>query len=96
VDRVPPGMRSRPVELFGAPWRVPEGLLRLAAASGAPILPIFTRRIAFMEYRSEVAPPVRLPRKPTEAELDVAAQHLAGALERFVRRHPTQWFHFEE
>ena len=57
IDRVPPGVRSRSVPLFGAPWEVPEGPLTLAALSGAPLLPVFTRRIGFMEYEAIVAPP---------------------------------------
>jgi phosphatidylinositol dimannoside acyltransferase len=95
LDRVPPGMRAREVRLFGEPWRVPEGLLKLAATSGAPILPIFTSRQGFMAYRTEVSLPVRLPRRTTEAELDQAAQALADAMASFVRAHPTQWFHFD-
>src|SRR5690606_39326217 len=44
IDRVPPGMRSREVTFRGERWRAPEGPLTLAALSGAPILPVFTRR----------------------------------------------------
>lgn len=94
IDRVPPGIRSRTVRFLGAPWQVPEGPLSIAALSGAPLLPVFTRRIGFMEYEAIVAPPIRLPRRPTEAQLDEAAQKVMDALEAFVRAHPTQWFHF--
>src|SRR6185503_18749212 len=40
IDRVPPGVRGRQVRFFGAPWLAPEGPLKLAAVSGAPILPV--------------------------------------------------------
>lgn len=95
VDRVPHGMRGREVELFGVPWRVPEGPLHLAAVSGAPIVPVFTRRVGFMEYEVLIAPPISVPRRPSAEELDVAARRIVAEMERFVRAHPTQWFHFE-
>jgi phosphatidylinositol dimannoside acyltransferase len=94
IDRVPPAMRSRTVRFFGEPWQVPEGPLTLAAVSGAPILPVFTRRLGFMEYEAVVAPPIRLPRRPSSAEMHGAAEQLMGAMADFVRENPTQWFHF--
>jgi phosphatidylinositol dimannoside acyltransferase len=94
LDRVPPGMRSREAKLPGGAWRIPEGPLTLGAVSGAPILPIFTRRLGFMQYEAEVAEPIRVARRPSEAELDVAAQAMANAMHAFIRKHPTQWFHF--
>jgi len=94
VDRVPPGVRSRTVSLFGRPWRVPEGPLALAAASGAPIMPVFTRRLGFMRYEAIATPPIRLQRRPDTGALDAAAQRIAAEMERFVRANPTQWFHF--
>ncbi len=96
LDRVPPGSRSRVTHLPGGTWRIPEGPLTLAAVSGAPILPIFTRRLGFMQYEAEVAEPIRIARKPSDAQLDAAAQAMANAMHRFIRLHPTQWFHFVE
>jgi KDO2-lipid IV(A) lauroyltransferase len=95
IDRLPQGMRGRKSELFGRPFSVPEGPLRLCAASGAPILPVFTRRLGYMEYDVHVAPPVRLPRRPASDDLDRAARAVLAAMEDFVRENPTQWFHFE-
>ncbi len=96
LDRVPPGSRSRIAHLPGGTWRIPEGPLTLAAVSGAPILPIFTRRLGFMQYEAEVAEPIRIARKSKDAELDLAAQAMANAMHDFIRKHPTQWFHFVE
>jgi KDO2-lipid IV(A) lauroyltransferase len=95
IDRLPKGMRGRRAELFGEPWQIPEGPLQLAALSGAPIVPAFTRRIGYMEYEVIVAPPIHLPRKPTAKDLDHAARRVASEMERFVRANPTQWFNFE-
>jgi phosphatidylinositol dimannoside acyltransferase len=95
VDRLPRGMRGRKVSLFGTPWEMPEGPLRLAAVSGAPIVPVFTRRLRYMEYEVEVGEPVRLARRPSEGDLDAAAGKVMSEMESFVRKNPTQWFHFE-
>jgi lauroyl/myristoyl acyltransferase len=94
IDRSAPGKRTRPVTFLGEPWQVPEGPLRLAALTGAPLIPAFTRRLGFLEYQTINSPPINLPRRPTEAQFDAAAQRLADELERFVRAHPTQWFRF--
>lgn len=94
IDRSPRSMRAREVTLLGKPWRAPEGPLRLAASSGAPLLPVFTRRLDFMKYEAIVHPPIHLPRKPSAQELDQAGQYLMDAFGSFVKTNPTQWFDF--
>ena len=61
----------------------------------APIIPIVTRRLRFMEYEVVVGQPIEIARKASSEELDAAAARLASEMERFVRANPTQWFHFE-
>ncbi|MDI3283979.1 lysophospholipid acyltransferase family protein [Polyangium sp. 15x6] len=95
IDRLPKGMRGREVTLFGEPFVVPEGPLSLAALSGAPIVPVFTRRLGYMRYEVRSCPPISLPRRPSEDELSLAARRIAAAMESFLRENPTQWFHFE-
>ena len=94
IDRVPPGQRAREVRLFGESERIPEGPLRLAALTGAPVVPVFTAREGYRRYRVVASPPIRLQRSAGAAEIDAAAQQIADALGGFVRAHPTQWFHF--
>lgn len=94
LDRVMPGMRTRSVSLLGAPGVVPEGPLRLAEVSGAPVLPIFCARTGFREYLVEAFAPRFLERRAGDAALDEAAQHVATSMTRFLRAHPTQWFQF--
>jgi lauroyl/myristoyl acyltransferase len=94
IDRVPPGMRSRRVRLFGRTGSIPEGPLRLAVASGAPIVAAFAARTGHRRYEVVVSPPIRLARQASGADLDDAAQALADALCRFVEVRPTQWFNF--
>jgi lauroyl/myristoyl acyltransferase len=94
IDRVPHGVRARRVTLLGESAGVPEGPLRLAMLSGAPILPIFTARRGHRRYEIMAHRPIRLSRSETDVALDAAAQQIASALETFARAHPTQWFHF--
>jgi phosphatidylinositol dimannoside acyltransferase len=96
IDRAPAGMRTRDVTMFGGPGRMPEGPLRLAAMTGAPVVPVFAARTGHRSYRIETYAPIRLPRHAGAAALDVAAQRIAESLEAFVRAHPTQWFHFRD
>jgi len=95
IDRAVPGMRTRQVSLFDAPSAIPEGPLRLAELSGAPIFPIFTARTGYRRYDMKVYPPIRVPRAATEAERDASAQRIADAMTTFVRAHPSQWFRFQ-
>ena len=95
IDRLPVGMRSRAVQMFGQRWLVPEGPLQLAAVSGAPIIPTFTRRLRYMEYEVIAGPAIHLPRRPSAEQLDAAAQTTISQMEHFIRANPTQWFHFE-
>ena len=50
-DRSVGDIRGRAVTFLGEPWQVPDGIFRLAALSGAPILPVFTRRRGFPSLR---------------------------------------------
>ena len=94
IDRVPSGMRGIPAQIFGAAGEIPEGPLRLAQLSGAPIVPIFCARLGFRSYFAEVFEPVLLPRRPDAKTLEATAQGLADSMTNFVRRYPTQWFDF--
>ena len=94
IDRVPEGVRSRKVEFLGEASHIPEGPLRLASISGAPVVPAFARRVAFMEYEVTLGTPIFVRSRPSGAELDEAALMLAHSVEAFVRANPTQWFHF--
>ncbi|HLK38093.1 MAG TPA: lysophospholipid acyltransferase family protein [Polyangiaceae bacterium] len=94
IDRLPPGMRTRAVVAFGEPSRIPEGPLRLAALTGAPIVAAFASRTGHRRYEVVAAPPIRVARGAADREIDIAAQRLADSMEAFVRAHPTQWFHF--
>jgi lauroyl/myristoyl acyltransferase len=96
IDRVPRGMRGRRVRLLGGEGVVPEGPLRLAEVTGAPLVPAFSIRLGFRRYIVDVSTAIHLPRRGTEAERDAAAQSIADAMTRLLRAHPTQWLDFGE
>jgi KDO2-lipid IV(A) lauroyltransferase len=96
MDRTPRRLRGRAVTMFGSPARIPEGPLRLAMLTGAPLVPVFAARRGYRLYEIAVCPPIRIERDAGSAELDAAAQELAGAMQRFLGNHPTQWFHFSD
>jgi KDO2-lipid IV(A) lauroyltransferase len=60
------------------------------------VVPVFVRRVGYFEYELSIHPGLELPRRPSAGELREAARKAAAAMERFVREHPTQWFHFAE
>ena len=94
IDRAPRTARAREVTMFGERGWIPEGPLRLASLTGAPIVPVFVARVGHRRYEVVASAPIRLERGADAGALDAAAQELAFRLERFVRAHPTQWFHF--
>ncbi len=94
LDRPAPAGRSIEVELFGNKQHVPEGPFRLAALSGAPIVPIFAHRLGYFRYEISVSPPIHVPRKASARELQAAAASAAETMQSFISRHPTEWFHF--
>jgi KDO2-lipid IV(A) lauroyltransferase len=96
IDRVPRQVRARSVALFDAPGQIPEGPLRLAMLTEAPIVPIFAARTGHRQYELVAFPPIRLTRASTELEVDAAARAMAHAMQSFVRANPTQWFHFRD
>jgi KDO2-lipid IV(A) lauroyltransferase len=65
-----------------SPWPA-----RLAAAAGAPILPVFTLREG-EGYRVCIEAPIRVE---TEGEEAAAMRRLVAIFEGYVRRHPEQW-----
>jgi KDO2-lipid IV(A) lauroyltransferase len=96
LDRAPPGRRTRAVRLLDRVVGLPEGPLRLAQASGAPLVPIFCAREGHLRYRVELHAPIAVPRRLDDGAMDAIAQALADAMAAFIRENPTQWFHFED
>jgi KDO2-lipid IV(A) lauroyltransferase len=95
LDRPMEPAASLEVKLFERAWRIPRGPFLLASSSGAPVLPVFARRLGYFDYEVTVAPAIQVHRRPDEDELRRVARRAAWVMERFLRAHPTQWFHFD-
>ncbi len=94
LDRFPPDGRAMSATLFGQSVEVPLGPFLLAGLAGVPVVPVFVWRRDFFDYRGEVGEPLCLPRRPTETQLREVVEQATSMMEGFIRRHPTQWFHF--
>ena len=94
LDRAPSAMRSIAVRLFDAPARVPSGPFWLASVTGAPIVPIFALRRGPFRYEIRICPLREIERGTSADALGLTAQDVTWEMERFIRAHPTHWFHF--
>ena len=91
LDRAPAGMRVCRTSCFGRAWNAPLGPFQLAQLTGAPIVPVFTARLGYLHHLVHAEAPIVVPRRgPVDGPVAAAMV----AVERFVRRFPTQWFHF--
>lgn len=82
--------RGVEVEFFGERTTIPPGPVRLALATGAPLIPaaVYFNGIG---HRIEVLPPVRLDDLPSDLALEQGSQRLAEALESLISVAPSQW-----
>lgn len=96
MDRAPVGTRAVSVDLFGAPFRVPEGPFLLAGMAQVALIPVFARRRGYFDYEITFGRAQRLSSRPGTDEVVTAAREIVGDLARFVRANPNDWFHFQE
>jgi lauroyl/myristoyl acyltransferase len=93
----PRDRRTVPVEFLGHEARVSEIPHTLALASGAPILVLFAFRTGDARYVFSLTEP-RHVRARNRADRHAAARRSARAyanlLERTLREHPLEWYHF--
>jgi lauroyl/myristoyl acyltransferase len=86
------GVRTVAVPFFGGTLRMATGPTSLAAASGAPLLPVFTVQKAGGGFRTEIEPALAVPDCAGRVECEAqVAESYAHRLEPWVRRYPGQW-----
>lgn len=91
ADR-PIGGAGTPVELFGAPARLPVGPAALAIESGASTWVIATRRSASNQYRASIEE-IKMPGDGSRRErMSAFLAAEARAFERAVAHAPEQWW----
>lgn len=91
--------RTTTVTLLGHQVRLPDAPYSLALVTGVPIIVFFAFRIGRGRYAIRAMEPIRVraasrPERP--AAIQRAAQTYAGHVQRALRQHPFEWFHFDE
>jgi len=78
--------------VFGGFLPVAVGAPRLAALTGAPLLPTFILRDPELGFRIAIEPPIPLdPKQPADERTVAAATEYLRRSEAWVRRYPEQW-----
>jgi len=91
-DRTMPGQTGVAVPFLGGHVEMPSGPVKLAMATGSPIIPIFTIRRPRGRFRVLIDEPITV--EPGPARWDgphPALLRLAAVIERQVARYPDQW-----
>ena len=89
ADRVMPGQKGARVPFLHGHLLLPTGPIKLAIASGAPIIPVFAVRTPEHKIRIHVEPAIIVSDDPAASLLE-----LSRVLEKFVRAYPEQWLLF--
>jgi lauroyl/myristoyl acyltransferase len=80
------------VDFFGAPARLPDGHVRLALRTGAPLILGFSRRLGQDAYEARFLPHFCIPEKGSEEEgLAAGMAYVVRGLEEAISAHPEQW-----
>lgn len=92
IDQVPASARHAvSVEFLGAAAQADRAPAAFAAASGAPLVVAASRRDGRGRQVLEVLEVLVPPRHASRAWIERATRDATGALDAFVRRHPSQW-----
>jgi KDO2-lipid IV(A) lauroyltransferase len=90
ADRVMPGQRGVPVPFLGGHLEVPPGPVKLALASGAPIIPVFS----FWEkggVRIVLEEPIEVTQPWMRQRVHPSLLRLTSVIEKQVLARPDQW-----
>ena len=91
-DRVMPAQPGVAVSFMGGHVLLPPGPVKVALATGAPIVPIFAPRRPDKPVRIIVCEPILLDVDDRSRDLVASTlQRLASVMESQIREHPEQW-----
>ncbi|MDD4273688.1 MAG: lysophospholipid acyltransferase family protein [Desulfobacter postgatei] len=93
-----PDQRSVSVPFLGKTARIPEFPHVFALLSKAPLFVFFTFRTAPGTYRFMFSDPIRIAcpsREERSCAVAESARVYAGMLEKTLREHPYEWYHFD-
>lgn len=87
---------GRLVEFFGKPAKLPDGAVRLALRTGAPVLVCLTRRLPRCRYVLQIFPPLYFSpvKQPDDALIESAMRQVLRVAEEEMRKDPSQWVVF--
>ena len=96
-DRVLGEQRFEEVDFLGKRARFPTGPFALSAATGAPVIPIFSVKTGLFKYTFTAHEPIRfdsISRNERQIKIHSAVAVYVSALESLVRKYPLQWFNY--
>lgn len=80
------------VKFFGKPARLPDGAVRLAYRTGAPIIMAFCIRKPDNSFKVWVEPPFYVAGEGPKGEIIARAQErIIATMERYIKAYPEQW-----
>lgn len=85
------------VTFFGQKVYFPSGVMALAQATGAPVIPVFITLQDDNKYKAWMEQPIvvkRVSGVTTRELLAEKTQELAAVFEKNIRKHPDQWYQF--
>jgi KDO2-lipid IV(A) lauroyltransferase len=91
-DRVMPGQKGQAVRFLHGHLLLPTGPIKLAIASGAPLVPVFSIRTPDGRIRIHIEEPIWVDPAAAQVEgVHPALLEFAAILERYVKAYPEQW-----
>jgi len=80
------------VEFFGSPAQLPDGHIRLALKTGAPLVVGFSYRNPDQTYSAYFLPPYHPPVEGAEEErVAIGLRHVVSKMEQAIAHAPEQW-----
>jgi len=83
-----------PVKMFGAWTTLPAGPAILAAKHGSAIVPFSVNRLPDGRFQAAADDPIHVP-SSSPADIAIATQKIATALEGHIAPAPEQWYNFK-
>lgn len=83
---------GRVIKFFGVPARLPDGAVRVALRTGAPLMPVFAARLPDNSFLVQIEAPLELRRTGDgDADVEAGMKLVVAAMERHIGKHPEQW-----
>jgi KDO2-lipid IV(A) lauroyltransferase len=81
-----PGQKGQRMPFLGGHLLLPSGPAKLALASGAPIVPVFSLRTSSGKVKLFIEDPINV-----DGDIEEAMNKIAAVLAKYVQAYPEQW-----